>query len=80
MFIPTTPNITAGFFLIVPKSEVRELNMSVDEALKYIISMGVAEPHRPLHHSQRKLDLPHPDHPHHPNGAEMKKSGTDPNP
>ncbi len=67
VFIPTTPNITAGFFLIVPKSEVRELEMSVDEALKYIISMGVAEPLRPHH-------------PHHRNGAEMKKSGTDPNP
>jgi len=63
VFVPTTPNITAGFFLIVPKAEVIELEMSVDEALKYIISMGVAEPA----------------HPHHQNGAEMKKSGTDPN-
>ncbi len=44
VFVPTTPNITAGFFLLVPKSEVIELKMSVDEALKYIISMGVAEP------------------------------------
>ena len=42
VFVPTTPNITAGFFLIVPKTDVLELNMSVDEALKYIISMGVA--------------------------------------
>ena len=50
VFVPTTPNITAGFFLIVPRSETRELEMSVDDALKYIISMGVAEPprrHRP---------------------------------
>jgi uncharacterized membrane protein len=46
VFVPTTPNITAGFFLIVPKSETIELEMSVDEALKYIISMGVAEPSR----------------------------------
>lgn len=46
VFVPTTPNITAGFFLIVPRSEVIELEMSVDEALKYIISMGVAEPPR----------------------------------
>jgi uncharacterized membrane protein len=44
VFVPTTPNITAGFFLIVPRSETIELDMSVDEALKYIISMGVAEP------------------------------------
>ena len=44
VFVPTTPNITAGFFLIVPRSETIELEMSVDAALKYIISMGVAEP------------------------------------
>ena len=48
VFVPTTPNITAGFFLIVPKSEAIELEMSVDDALKYIISMGVAEPPRRL--------------------------------
>ena len=46
VFVPTTPNITAGFFLIVPRSETVELAMSVDDALKYIISMGVAEPPR----------------------------------
>jgi uncharacterized membrane protein len=46
VFVPTTPNITAGFFLIVPRSETIELDMSVDAALKYIISMGVAEPPR----------------------------------
>ena len=44
VFVPTTPNITSGFFLIVPRSETIELEMSVDAALKYIISMGVAEP------------------------------------
>jgi uncharacterized membrane protein len=46
VFVPTTPNITAGFFLVVPRSEIVELDMTVDEALKYIISMGVAEPAR----------------------------------
>ena len=51
VFVPTTPNITAGFFLIVPRSETIELDMSVDAALKYIISMGVAEP-------RRRRDLP----------------------
>ncbi|HXZ48610.1 MAG TPA: DUF502 domain-containing protein [Usitatibacter sp.] len=44
VFVPTTPNITAGFFLVVPRSEAIALEMSVDDALKYIISMGVAEP------------------------------------
>jgi uncharacterized membrane protein len=50
VFVPTTPNITAGFFLIVPRAEAIELDMSVDEALRYIISMGVAEP---LRHPRR---------------------------
>ncbi len=44
VYVPTTPNPTSGFFLIMPKSEVVELNMSVDKALKYIISMGVVAP------------------------------------
>lgn len=47
VFVPTTPNITAGFFLIVPRVDTIELQMNVDQALKYIISMGVAEPPRP---------------------------------
>ena len=47
VFVPTTPNITAGFFLIVPRADTIELQMNVDQALKYIISMGVAEPPRP---------------------------------
>jgi uncharacterized membrane protein len=46
VFVPTTPNITAGFFLLVPRAETIELEMTVDDALKYIISMGVAEPPR----------------------------------
>jgi uncharacterized membrane protein len=60
VFVPTTPNITAGFFLIVPRSEVIELDMSVDEALKYIISMGVAEPSKPPVPNHRKIALPSP--------------------
>ncbi len=44
VYVPTTPNPTSGFFLMLPKSEVTELEMSVDEALKYIISMGVVAP------------------------------------
>jgi uncharacterized membrane protein len=48
VFVPTTPNITAGFFLVVPRAETIPLEMSVDDALKYIISMGVAEPPHPL--------------------------------
>jgi len=44
VFVPTTPNPTGGYFLMVPKADVVELDMSVDEALKYIISMGVVAP------------------------------------
>lgn len=44
VFVPTTPNPTGGYFLMMPRTEVIELKMSVDEALKYIISMGVVAP------------------------------------
>jgi uncharacterized membrane protein len=44
VYVPTTPNPTSGFFLIMPRADVRPLNMSVDEALKYVISMGVVVP------------------------------------
>ncbi len=44
VYVPTTPNPTSGFFLIMPRADVRSLNMSVDEALKYVISMGVVGP------------------------------------
>ena len=49
VYVPTTPNPTSGFFLMLPKSEVIELDMSVDQALKYIISMGTVAP-LPKHH------------------------------
>lgn len=44
LYVPTTPNPTSGFMLMVPRAEVHPLAMSVDEALKYIISMGVVAP------------------------------------
>ncbi len=44
LYVPTTPNPTSGFFLMALRSDVIELRMSVDEALKYIISMGVVAP------------------------------------
>ena len=45
VYVPTTPNPTGGYFLMLSRSEVIALEMSVDEALKYIISMGVVAPH-----------------------------------
>jgi len=47
IYVPTTPNPTSGFFIMLPKSDVIELDMSVDEAFKFIISTGVVEPSRP---------------------------------
>jgi len=44
VYVPTTPNPTSGFFLMMPKSDVVELDMTVDAALKYVISMGVVAP------------------------------------
>jgi len=44
IYVPTTPNPTSGFFLMVPKSDTIELDMNVDQALKYIVSMGVVAP------------------------------------
>jgi uncharacterized membrane protein len=47
LYVPTTPNPTSGFFLMMPRSAIHPLQMSVDEALKYIISMGVVVPPPP---------------------------------
>ncbi|MFO1251333.1 DUF502 domain-containing protein [Inhella sp.] len=65
LYVPTTPNPTSGFFLMVPRSQLRPLAMSVDAALKHIISMGVVAP-----------SAPHP-----PAAAEVpQKPPSDPNP
>ena len=44
VYVPTTPNPTGGYFVMLKKSDCIELNMSVDEALKYVVSMGVVSP------------------------------------
>jgi uncharacterized membrane protein len=44
IYVPTTPNPTSGFFIMMPKKDVIELDMSVDEAFKLVISTGVVEP------------------------------------
>jgi uncharacterized membrane protein len=44
VYVPTTPNPTSGFFLMMARSDVVELDMTVDAALKYIVSMGVVAP------------------------------------
>lgn len=47
LFVPTTPNPTSGFLMMIAKKEAIELNMSVDEALKFIISLGVMQSTNP---------------------------------
>ena len=47
VYVPTTPNPTGGYFVMVRKSDCVELEMSVDSALKYIVSMGVVAPADP---------------------------------
>jgi uncharacterized membrane protein len=47
VYVPTTPNPTGGYFVMLKKSDCIELKMSVDEALKYIVSMGVVVPGGP---------------------------------
>jgi len=60
VYVPTTPNPTSGFFLMLPRKDAIELDMSVDDALKYIISMGVVAPPSPpgsaLHSSAALLN------------------------
>ena len=46
VYVPTTPNPTGGYFVIVQRKDAIELDMTVDEALKYIISMGVVPPQK----------------------------------
>jgi uncharacterized membrane protein len=64
VYVPTTPNPTSGFFLMLPRSEVIELEMSVDEALTYVISMGsvapAVHPHPQAHTGATAPILPTP--------------------
>ena len=58
VFLPTTPNPTSGFFMIVPRAQTIELEMSVEEALKHIVSMGSTPPNN-------SSALTSPESPHH---------------
>jgi uncharacterized membrane protein len=60
VYVPTTPNPTSGFFLMMPRSDVIELDMSVDAALKYIISMGVVAPANGKKPAEPQAVLLHP--------------------
>jgi uncharacterized membrane protein len=58
VYVPTTPNPTSGFFLMLARSEVIELEMSVDEALTYVISMGSVVPAEHLRAPKQPPTLP----------------------
>lgn len=57
IFIPTTPNPTSGFLMMIPKKDVHELDMSVDQALKFVISLGVVQPGSAVAHADKPIDL-----------------------
>jgi uncharacterized membrane protein len=52
VYIPTTPNPTGGYFVLVPREDVRELDISVDEGLKLLLSMGAVNP---AHHVENQV-------------------------
>ena len=55
VFVPTTPNPTSGFIIMVPRSDVIDLDMDVEEALKMVVSLGVVVP--PWDPRQKELRL-----------------------
>ena len=56
VFIPTTPNPTSGFLVLVPADKVTKLDMSVADGVKYIVSLGAITPELPPEHKpKRKL-------------------------
>jgi uncharacterized membrane protein len=54
IFIPTTPNPTSGFFMMVPAKDAIELDMTVDQAFKFIVSLGVVPPITPDANKSKK--------------------------
>ena len=78
VYVPTTPNPTSGFFLMLPRADVVELKMSVDEALKYVISMGVVVP--PLRDPRPGDPVPVPQVPGITGPAQPKEGQAGPSP
>jgi uncharacterized membrane protein len=54
VYVPTTPNPTSGYTLMVPENKIKEVDVSVDQALKYVISMGVVTPQENLKKNNKK--------------------------
>ena len=58
VYVPTTPNPTGGYYIMVRQSDIRELDMSVDEALKYVISLGMVLPDEAVAKTQDNAQRP----------------------
>ena len=58
VYVPTTPNPTSGYLLIIPKKDAIELEISVDTALKYVVSMGVVAPEHAQDPNQNNCENP----------------------
>ena len=56
-FVPTTPNPTSGFLMMAPRSKVIDLDISVDQALKMVISLGVVQPGSPAASKKKVTDI-----------------------
>lgn len=52
VFVPTTPNPTSGFLVMIPKTDIIELDLNIEEGIKYIISMGVIVPEKSIRELQ----------------------------
>jgi uncharacterized membrane protein len=57
VFVPTTPNPTSGFMLVVPRSKVKDTDITIEEAMKLIISAGAVSPGTEVTIGRRGLDL-----------------------
>ncbi|MCO4743664.1 MAG: DUF502 domain-containing protein [Proteobacteria bacterium] len=61
VFLPTTPNPTSGFYLMLPRPEIRPLDLTVEEAFKLIMSAGIVAPDRKLMEKNEVSKLTHRD-------------------
>lgn len=56
VFIPTTPNPTSGFILVIPNKELKELDMTVEEGVKFIVSVGLLSPEKIIEEMRQSKD------------------------
>ncbi len=74
VYVPTTPNPTGGYYIMVRKSDIRELDMSVDDALKYVISLGMVMPDELPVKKNKTMPVLEDNTPHHANENKDQQS------